>query len=172
MRWLIRAAARLYPAPWRRRYGREFDLILGEEPATLKVLIDVLRSAGGTQMHDLARHSQRLALVGLVLLLPSAMLTVVSIMNYVLGITAPFDAVEPAMTPIVTHPLGETVLVLAPYAALLLSLLPVTRIGLGWHAGRLMASASLSAPLLNIAVAAISGALIVFMGLYWVVENL
>ena len=43
-RW-IRAAARLYPAEWRTRYGAEFDLLLDDAPLRWNDLADVIRGA-------------------------------------------------------------------------------------------------------------------------------
>ena len=117
-------------------------------------------------------QSQRLALLGLIVMLPTSILVVAAILKYIIGVDGPFDALEPALTPIVTHPLGETAFVLAPYVALFLALIPVTRLGLGWRTGRLSATMEVNAPALNVVVALASVLLAVFMVLYWVAENL
>ena len=59
---------------------------------------------------------------------------------------------EPVASWIVLHPIGEACLVLAPYAALLLTAVPVARIRLGRRPGRLSGSLQVDAPLLNVAV--------------------
>jgi type IV secretory pathway VirB2 component (pilin) len=105
-------------------------------------------------------------------MLPTSALVVAAILKYIIGFDGPFDAKEPALTPIVTHPLGETLIVLAPYVALLLAVVPVTRLGLGWRTGRLSATMEVNAPALNIVVAVASVLLAAFMVLYWVAENL
>ena len=115
---------------------------------------------------------RRLALLGLIVMLPTSILVVAAILKYIAGLDGPFDALEPALTPIVTHPLGETVFVLAPYVALFLAAVPVTRLGIGWRTGRLSATLEVSAPALNVVVAIASVLLAGFMALYWVAENL
>jgi hypothetical protein len=110
--------------------------------------------------------------LGLVVMLPTTVLVTVAVLKYVVGVAGPFDAIEPAMTPIVTHPMGETAFVLAPYLALLLAVIPVTRLGLGWRDGRLSATVQVAAPALNLGVALTSLLLVGFMLLYWVAENL
>lgn len=115
---------------------------------------------------------QRLALLGLIVMLPTSILVVAAILKYIIGVDGPFDALEPTLTPIVTHPLGETVFVLAPYVALFLAIVPVTRLGLGWRTGRLSATMEVNAPALNVGVALASVLLAGFMVLYWVAENL
>lgn len=118
------------------------------------------------------RHPERLALLGLAVMLPTTVLVTVAVLKYVMGVPGPFDAIEPAMTPIVTHPIGETFFVLTPYVALVLAAVPVTRLGLSWRSGRLSANVHVAAPALNLAVVLTSLLLVAFMMLYWVAENL
>jgi hypothetical protein len=120
----------------------------------------------------LAAHPVRLALIALAITFPTALLVAFAVLKYVLGVPGPFDAIEPTATPVVTHPIGETILVLAPYAAFTLAILPFVRLRLGWREGRLAASAEATLPLTSLAVGALSATLVVFMGLYWVAENL
>ena len=93
-------------------------------------------------------------------------------LKYVLGVAGPFDAIEPTVTPFITHPIGETILVLGPYMAFALAILPFARLRLGRREGRLAASAEVAVPLTSLVVGAVSATLIIFMGLYWVAENL
>ncbi len=108
----------------------------------------------------------------MLVLTPSLVLVTLSVLKYVLGVSAPFDAVEPYVTPWVTHPVGETLVVLAPYVGFVLALLPVLRTQLSWRESRLTATLAISAPMANIAVAALSACVATFMALYWVAENL
>lgn len=117
-------------------------------------------------------HPERTAVLGAIVLLPTAVLIALAVLKYVVGVDGPFEAVEPAMTPIVTHPLGETVLILAPYLALALALVPVVRSVPRWDHGRLAGHVTVLAPALNIAVAALSIAIALFMAAYWITENL
>ncbi len=123
-------------------------------------------------MEGVQRRAGMLGVIGFLVVLPTTVLVAVAVLKYVIGLAAPFDAIEPALTPIVTHPLGETFFVLAPYAALMLVAMPVTRVDLGWRAGRMTATVNVSTPALNVAVAIMSIGLAVFMALYWVAENL
>jgi hypothetical protein len=118
------------------------------------------------------RGAGLLGVVGLAIMLPTSVLVAAAALKYILGVDVLFDAIEPAMTPIVTHPLGETFFVLAPYVAFLFAVVPVTRVALGWQAGRLSATVDVRTPALNLAVALLSVALAGFMALYWVAENL
>jgi hypothetical protein len=117
-------------------------------------------------------NPQRFAVLGAAILLPTAALIGLALLKYVIGVAAPFDAIEPAVTPLVTHPLGETLLTLAPYLALALSVLPVVRAALRWEDGRLVGTLSLAAPTANIVIAASSAAVAAFMVVYWLAENL
>lgn len=118
------------------------------------------------------RREGLLGMLGLAVVLPTSVLVAAAVLKYIVGVGAIFDALEPAMTPIVTHPLGETFFVLAPYVAFVFAVLPVTRVALGWRAGRLSATIDVRTPALNLAVAVVSVALAGFMALYWVAENL
>lgn len=188
MRRLILLAVRIYPSRWRSRYGGEFIEMLRQLDASPAVLLDVLASAskarireawaagtrfgGGRMLKGATRQPQRLALIGLVVMLPTLVLVTVAVLKYVIGVPGPFELIEPAMTPIVTHPAGETVLTLAPYLAVVLAAMPVTRLGVGWRAGRLSATLQVAAPALNLAVVSAGVMLATFMALYWVAENL
>lgn len=86
------------------------------------------------------RRAGVLSAIGLLVVLPTTVLVAVAVLKYVVGVAPPFDTLEPALTPIVTQPLGETFIVLAPYVALMLVAVPVTRVAIGWRAGRLTAT--------------------------------
>jgi hypothetical protein len=190
MRRAIPLVLRLYPVEWRRRYEDELVALLEESDISVIDVLDLLswgirrraaaigaafgssQTGGGPEMFPLAGFRPiRFALAGLVIVLPTASFTVLAVLKYVVGIPAPFDAVEPTVTPLVTHPLGETLLIVAPYAALLLAVAPVVRVRLAWRQMRVTGSVDLSAPALNVVVAILSAALVIFMALYWVAEN-
>jgi hypothetical protein len=181
MKRLMRLALRLYPDAWRRRYGPEVGQLIDDGSARPTDLLDLVshapvvatfRGAASAMNERLAAHPVRLALIALAITFPTALLVAVAVLKYVLGVPAPFDAIESTAMPFITHPIGETILVLAPYVAFSLAILPFTRLRLGWREGRLAASAEAAVPVTSLAVGAISAALIVFMGLYWVAENL
>ena len=187
MKRLIRLVSLLYPPAWRARYGAEFESLLCEHEASLGTLLDVLANALGTRVRSWAPRSMHgghrmpdkfsrraglLGILGLAIMLPTSVLVGAAVLKYIVGVDVLFDAIEPAMTPIVTHPLGETFFVLAPYVAFVFAVVPVTRVALGWRAGRLSATVDVRTPALNVAVAVVSVVLAGFMALYWVAENL
>ena len=181
MKRLMRIALRLYPDAWRRRYGPEVRQLIDDgrtSPADLLDLVSrapiaaTFRGGASTVNRRLAAHPIRLALVALAIMLPTAVFVGVAVLKYVIGVPGPFDAIEPTVTPFITNPIGETILLLAPYAAFALAILPFARLRLGWREGRLTASAEAAVPLTSLAVGAVSAVLIVYMGLYWVAENL
>lgn len=181
MKRLMRLALRLYPDAWRRRYGPEVTQLIDDGRASPADLVDLvtrapfvatLRGEASTMNGHLVAHPIRLALVALAITLPTTIFVGVAVLKYVLGVPGPFDAIEPTVTPFITHPIGETILVLAPYVAFALAVLPFARLRLGWREGRLAASVNAAVPLTSLVVGAVSATLIVFMGLYWVAENL
>jgi hypothetical protein len=181
MKTLMRLALRLYPDAWRSRYGPEVEQLIEDGHASPADLVDlIVHAPSTTTLQDeisrmngrLAAHPTRLALVAAIVMLPTAFLVGIAVLKYILGVPGPFDSVEPTVTPIVTHPLGETILVLAPYVAFVLAVVPFTRLRFGFHDRRLAASAEASVPLTNLLVGALGAALIVFMGIYWMAENL
>jgi hypothetical protein len=186
MRRALRMLLRLYPRRWRQRYEDEVLALLEERSPRPGDLVDLiawsLRAHLGSRPIELlggafaviersSAHATRLALVGLLVLLPTLILIVLSILKYVLGIPAPFDALEPVVTPLVTHPIGETVVTIAPYIALLLAVVPTVRVDAGWRRSMLAGSIGFSAPAASILVAAASATVAVVMILYWVAEN-
>ncbi len=121
--------------------------------------------------HAPASNASRFGAAAVLLALPTGILVTLSVLKYVLGVVGPFDAIEPTVSPLVTHPLGETVVILAPYAALLLAAAPVTRLRLGRQEGRLNVGVEVSAPALNVLAATLSAALIATMLVYYLLEN-
>jgi hypothetical protein len=185
MKYLTRLAVAIYPSSWRQRYGSELGQLVEDQGSSLAVVLDVLAHAVETRWRFIVqletggggpmkrwRQPIVLAMVGLVIAAPTAILVVASVLKYVLGVGTLFDALEPTMTPIVTSPVGETFLVLAPYLAFLLAALPVTRLGVSRGEGRLGVTIAVSSPLANLAVVLGSATLIVFMAVYWIAENL
>lgn len=63
MKRVIRFFIWLYPAPWRQRYGAEFDALLGDMRPGLRDLFDVLRGALEMQM-SIGTLAQSAALFG------------------------------------------------------------------------------------------------------------
>ena len=178
---LMRLVLRFYPTPWRRRFENEVRQLIEDGHASPFDLADLvvhaplvatIREEISIVRIHLATHPNRVALVALAIMLPTAVLVVVSVLKYVLGVPGPFDSIESGATPFVTNPIGETVLILAPYVALGLAVLPFTRLRVGWTEGRIAAGAEASVPLTSLVVGVMSVALIVVMAIYWIAENL
>jgi hypothetical protein len=53
MNWLLR----LYPAPWRERYGEEFSAVLASQRASPSLVLDVLAGAIDARLHPQIQHS-------------------------------------------------------------------------------------------------------------------
>lgn len=173
----------LYPRWWRERYGRELAALVDDLPSSPRAVLDVaqhvvalrLRAArvrfthGGRSMKS---HQTRAALLAAAIVAPTALLIAVAVLKYIGGVAAPFDAIEPYLTPVVTHPAGETILTLAPYAAFLLAVVPVIQLQARWQESRMNVELAIVAPIANVAVAVLSLGLAVFMMIYWVAENL
>lgn len=181
MKRLMRLALWLYPGAWRGRYGAEVSQLIDDGRARPVDLVDLvaraplgatLRGEASIMNRQLSAHPIRLALVALAITFPTAILVCVAVLKYVLDVPGPFDSIEPSVTPFVTHPISETILILAPYIAFALAILPFARLRLEWRDARLAASAQAAVPLACLLVGAVSALLIVFMGLYWVAENL
>jgi hypothetical protein len=192
MKLLLAAALRLYPASWRRRYGRELEALIEDSTSVRWVDIsDLATAALSERMHDLARRAsasshggfrtmleqpsrrpRTFALAAVAVLAPSACLVALAILKYVIGWAAPFDAIEPAAMRLIANPVGNIALALAPYVALLLAVVPVVRAHLGWTEGHLAGHVELSVPVANAVAAVLSLALIFVMALYWLAENL
>jgi hypothetical protein len=189
MSTLTRLLVRAHPSAWRARYASELEQLVEDVGASPSVLADLtvslvrawiqaldaephVRTIRGDIMNVVVTEPRHGALLGLAVALPTTMLVLVAVLKYVFGIAGPFDLIEPAMTPIVTHPLGETIFVLSPYLGLLFALVPVTRVSLDRQQDGVRIAIRLVAPVANLLAAAMCAAVVVFMALYWVAENL
>ena len=127
-----RAALRLYPYAWRRRYGDEVaDLIDAE--SSLGDAVDMARAAlnehinGGSAMQfELARrHPGRFAAAALLLVSPTLAVVGVSLLGHELGLSAVAAAFDPILSRIDTVRPLDLALMAAPPFAILLALLPL-----------------------------------------------
>ncbi len=53
MNWMLR----LYPAPWRERYGEEFSAVLASQRASPRLVLDVLAGAIDARLYPQIQHS-------------------------------------------------------------------------------------------------------------------
>jgi hypothetical protein len=178
---LMRLALSMYPSAWRKRYGMEIKQLIEDGHTSSADLVDLIAHApirstiqgeAATMTRYLAAHPVTTGLVALIAMIPTAALVSASLLKYIGGISAPFDAIEPAMTPLVTNPLGEKFLLLAPYGAFAVAILPFVRVRLGRRDGRLAGVGEITLPYLNVAIGLVAAALVAIMGIYWLAENL
>lgn len=181
MRLLMRLALALYPVAWRRRYGPEIRQLIDDGRTSPADLIDLIGHAPlrstiqeetSTMTRYLSAHPVATAVVALLALIPTGAVVTASLLKYVGGVAAPFDTIEPAMTSLIANPIGEKLLLLAPFGALALAILPFARLRLTRREGRLAGVAEIAAPYLNVVVGLVAAALIATMGVYWFAENL
>jgi hypothetical protein len=125
-----RAALRLFPARWRRRYGTELHDLVEDTDSSLADAADIAAAAirehlnGGTPMRsEIAhRHPGAFALVGGLVLAPTT------------AVTAVAGAVDPVVEAIGRVRVLDLALVVAPALAFVLAILPLLEVGLD-HAG-------------------------------------
>jgi hypothetical protein len=191
MKQVLILAIRLYPRSWRERYGGEMAALIQDGNVGLPDLINLIGAAfvahraawapratrlstGGLDavLEHSAQRPHRYATAATLVMLPTATFVGAAVLKYVAGVPAPFDALEPSITPFVTTPIGEALVTLAPYVALLIALVPAVRLDLHWTDGRIAGRIDLALPIVNAIVAVASCALIATMAIYWLAENL
>ena len=177
---------KLYPRAWRRRYEDEFlalleevgpsrrlavDLVLGAIRAHLRSLGPRLVTAAGVARASFSSPdgpspaAARLAVISLVLVLPTLVFLSLAAMKYGMGIHEPFDSVEPLFLHI------EYPIVLAPWVAFALAVRPILRIDVRREDGALMTTFTLHPRAVNVVAAVLSGVVIGALLLYFLVEN-
>jgi hypothetical protein len=178
MRWLARSLVRLYPAPWRARYGDELASLVESVDPSIMLLADVGHGAvrewwrfgrrsfsGGDPMQlPGSRHAGALALIAAVVVAPTALFVTLSILAYGMGITSLERAVDPAITWIGTVRAADLALVAAPVVALVIALMPLLEIGARSEAGGPTLTIGIRLRIANLVVAVVAiglGALLV-----------
>ncbi|HUQ78056.1 MAG TPA: hypothetical protein VM427_04190 [Patescibacteria group bacterium] len=181
MKLLMRLVLFLYPSAWRKRYGAEINQLINDGRTSRADLVDLvahvpirstIQGEASTMTRYLSAHPVAAGSIAFLVMIPSAALVAGSLLKYIGGISAPFDAIEPAMTPLLASPMGDKLLLLAPCAAFALAILPFARLRVGRRHGRLAASGEVALPFLNVAVGLVAAALVAIMGLYGLAENL
>lgn len=165
--WLARACLRLYPRAWRDRYGDELLEMLESRRADPRDAADLARGAAVEQMRELraalmggsamsfgpaARHPTAWGIAALVVLLPTALLVVASLVAHELSVPGVASLVDPLIVTLTAPPIVGMTLLFAPALALLIGVLPILRLGwsrgeTGWEVGL-----SVRVQALNIAV--------------------
>lgn len=167
---------RLYPSAWRRRYGEELSDLLDEMPSTPATSLDLLRGAfalhfraltdqlaprlvstGGSTMptHPLQRHPTATALVGGLLVAPTAMFIGVSLLAYELEVPGWAAAVGPVIDFVTRPRIVDLFLLVAPFIAFVVAALPLIGLRMGRVDGELRITLALRARTLNLVVLAL-----------------
>ena len=164
---------RLYPSAWRARYDEEAGDLLDELPTDRSMVLDLVRGAfaeraraiwrpipltpipaGGPPMlkHPLQRHPTSLALLALLLVAPTFLFVLVSLLAYQIAVPGLAASVEPGLEAFTASRWVDPFLLGAPFLAFLVAVVPVVGIGLGRADGALHLTISLRARALNVAV--------------------
>lgn len=139
---MIRLLLRAYPAAWRDRYGAELEQLAADSGLSAGTAIDIVRaglnerqrsvarSLGGTTMllGPAYRHPDRLALLSLIVVTPTLLFVVGSLLAFQLGIQALVGPMESAAALLNGVNFLDLLLVIAPALALALAILPLVRL--------------------------------------------
>jgi len=140
---MIRLLLLAYPAAWRRRYGAELAQLIDDSGLSATGAVDIIRAGlterrrsvtrsltGGTGMliGPAYRHPSGLALLGLLVLAPTLLFVVGSLLAYQLGIQALVGQMESANAVLNGQRLLDLVIILSPAIALVLAMIPLVRL--------------------------------------------
>jgi hypothetical protein len=128
----------LYPRRWRARYELELRGLIDEMDPDANDAVDLAASAvrehlaGGTTMRfePAYRHPFAFAATALVLMGPTLLFVLLSIVGHELGFSAVAAVVDPVLVAITRPRAVDLALVIAPAIALLLAVLPLLDLGL------------------------------------------
>lgn len=187
----MRRLLRLYPAAWRERYEDEMAEVLMELSATPSVVLDLVRGAlversrarwrvpesspipaGDQPMfeHPLHRHPTSLALLALLLVTPTLVFVVSSLLAYQLEVPGLEAVVDPVISGIAAVPWIDFLLLSAPFAAAVLAAIPLVGIRSGHADGERQVTLSLRARALNVVVLVVSVLVGGLLSVYLVTE--
>jgi hypothetical protein len=157
---------RLYPPAWRARYEAEVADLLDELSVDRWLMLDLLRGAwverarsasriflpkpllaGGPPLFEQPwhRHPTPLALLALLLVLPTATLVALSVLAYELGVIGLQSIIEPILVALPTLELANLFVMIAPVLALAVALAPLVGIGLSRSGRELLLTFALRA---------------------------
>lgn len=164
---------RLYPADWRARYEGEVSTLLDELPGDREMAVDLFRgavsewgraiwrrlpeapaAAGGPPAYlgPVHRHPTTLALIALLVVVPTSTFVVLSFVAYQIGVPSLQAILEPALQALTVSRWVDLFLLLAPLIALVLAIAPLVGIGLSRADGELRVTFGFQARTLNLVV--------------------
>jgi hypothetical protein len=142
---MTRLLLSLYPRAWRERYGAELSDLINNTGLTPRVAFDVARGAarewagaardslnGGNTMviGPAYRHPRPSAFIALVLLAPTLLFTLLSMLTYQFGLTGLASVMEPVNSWLDGQRVLDLILVALPAIALLVAAAPLVRVEL------------------------------------------
>lgn len=164
---------RLYPPTWRTRYQVEVGDLLEEVPSSRGAALDLLRGAfrewihlaarpalalgqpvGGPPMlaNPLQRHPTSLALLALVVVAPTLVFILFSMLAYEIGVPGLTARIEPIVQAVTAPRWVDLYLLLAPFVAFLIALVPLLRIGFATDGPELRVTLGVRARAFNLVV--------------------
>ena len=170
---------RLYPAPWRARYGEELAALLAETGAGPRTWIDLaraglrermraVRNGGMTMKLETAwRHPGRWSVVAALMIVPTALAVGLSLLAHELGATQMTAWVDPLMRAVGAAPPVDLYLVLAPLLGVAVALAPLVWLDLTDGKARI----AIRARAANLVVAAVACGLAVLLVGHMVTES-
>jgi hypothetical protein len=178
---VIRFLLRLYPPAWRARYGDELTDLVADTGLDPRSALDITRGAARERGRELDaaltggatmtlgpawRHPTGWALAAAILLAPTAVFALGSLLAYQLGIGALLGAMGSANDWLTAQPrIVDLLLVLAPLGAAFVALVPLIRFELRIVDGAREVGLGLRLKWLNLAIAMVGlgiGALVVW----------
>ena len=142
---MISLLLRLYPRAWRERYGDELSSLVEDTGLTPAAAVDMTRGAinewavvardslnGGNTMviGPAYRHPRPWALIALVLLSPTLLFTMLSMLAYQFGLTGLASVMDPVNSWLNGQRVLDLILVALPALALLVAAAPLIRVEL------------------------------------------
>ena len=159
-----RALIRAYPQAWRDRYGAEIRDLIEDADAGIGDVADLAAGAarehvnGGSPMRfePARRHPLAFASAAFLLMAPTLVLMVLSLIGHELGFTAVASAIDPVIVYVTAPRIVDLALVSAPLIALALAVLPLIDLRIEADEGGSALAVRVRAISANLAVAGIA----------------
>jgi hypothetical protein len=156
-----------YPGAWRRRYGDELLDLVGDLPLTPRVALDLVSTGLALRVSAARRalqgdavmtirpawlHPTAFAVAAALILLPTFLFVVASLLSYELGLTAVRDVAAPIQAAVTSVGALDLFLVVAPVLALVAAVAPLLQLGWERREGTLQAVVTVRALALNMVI--------------------
>jgi hypothetical protein len=183
---MTRLLLRFFPRAWRERYGDELIDLVADTGLTPRAAADIARSGvrerarsanealdGGVQMilGPAWRHPTAWAVVGAIVLIPTAFFVVLSMLVYQFGVTGLSAVADPINAWLNSQRYLDLALVVSPAIAAFFAGVPLVRIGLTRSASGSEASLAVRLRVANLAVVMVGLAIASLLVLHIVFES-